>query len=302
MCAYVLGGEAVALPRAAATGTASGGHPRLWCRASCESLRAARAPTEAGVRASAPVVRGLSSRYNPVNYSDHGPRPITAVEFIQKGRSFNVLAADDVGRISLHLRNGSISATAQVKGGAAVRCALPFNTFCALCTDTGVVFYEGKDRRMLAQSCMQSQPIDDGLPGTRPPRLAPAHHSPAPTCIPTPDMCAPRDGCANQTTCFAETWLTAWRADARDICLLCELVVSARSRVAATRTRRGLGVMAMPAAWPCPQRLLPVAPTGCAHSAVRHAHLMEERATAQILTPSWSRTSLARWTKMATGK
>jgi hypothetical protein len=72
-------------------------------------------------------------------------------------------------RISLHLRNGSISATAYVKSGSAVRCAVTIGTFCALCTDTGIVFYEGKDRRLLSHYCMQSTPLDEGVPGTPPP-------------------------------------------------------------------------------------------------------------------------------------
>jgi len=109
--------------------------------------------------ATAPTVRGLSQRYNPVDYADNGTRPITALEFIQKGRSYNILVADDIGRISLHLRNGSISATAQTKGGVAVRCAVAFNNLCALCTDSGIIFYEGKDRRLLQQLCLESRPL-----------------------------------------------------------------------------------------------------------------------------------------------
>ena len=49
-----------------------------------------------------------------------------------------------------------------------MRCAVTFGTFCALCTDTGIVFYEGKDRRVLSQYCMQSTPLDEGVPGTPP--------------------------------------------------------------------------------------------------------------------------------------
>ena len=45
----------------------------------------------------APDDAGLTTRYNPVNYTNAGPRPITSVEFIQKGSSFNVLAVNDVG-------------------------------------------------------------------------------------------------------------------------------------------------------------------------------------------------------------
>ena len=69
-----------------------------------------------------------------------------------------------IGRISLHLRNGSISATALTKGASGVRCGVPFNTFIALCTDNGIAFYEGKDRRMLRESCMESHSLDEGLP------------------------------------------------------------------------------------------------------------------------------------------
>ena len=35
-------------------------------------------------------------RLHPVNYTANGSRPITTVEFVQKGRSYQVLAADDV--------------------------------------------------------------------------------------------------------------------------------------------------------------------------------------------------------------
>ena len=73
-------------------------------------------------------------------------------------------AADDAGRLSLHVRNGSMSASALIPGGAAVRCSLHFNTFSALCTDNGVYFYEGKDRRLLKQYCMVTQPLDEGMP------------------------------------------------------------------------------------------------------------------------------------------
>lgn len=45
-----------------------------------------------------------------------------------------------------------------------MRCGVPFNTFIALCTDNGIAFYEGKDRRMLRESCMESHSLDEGLP------------------------------------------------------------------------------------------------------------------------------------------
>ena len=120
------------------------------------------------VPSAAPAVRGVSTRMHAVDFARNGRRAITAVEFIQKGRTFTILAADEIGRISLHLRNGSISASAQTKNSTGVRCAVPFNTFCALCTDAGVLFYEGKDRRLLNQFCTQYPALDEGMPDADP--------------------------------------------------------------------------------------------------------------------------------------
>eukprot|EP00283_Hemiselmis_rufescens_P017372 CAMPEP_0173449808 /NCGR_PEP_ID=MMETSP1357-20121228/43454_1 /TAXON_ID=77926 /ORGANISM="Hemiselmis rufescens, Strain PCC563" /LENGTH=236 /DNA_ID=CAMNT_0014416423 /DNA_START=30 /DNA_END=736 /DNA_ORIENTATION=+ len=117
-------------------------------------------------------LKGLSKRHGAIALHGAPPRPIVAVDLAPRGRSYHLVVADADSRMSMHMRNGSIIASAQLPGAdgdGGPRCAVSQKTVCAFCTSQGMVFYETKERRLLSQTCSRIIHSDEGLPDYKPP-------------------------------------------------------------------------------------------------------------------------------------
>lgn len=64
--------------------------------------------------------------------SEDGRQPITAVDFVPKGRSFNLIVGDALGRFSMHNRNGTGTASARIETGGPITAFYGWGTVCAL--------------------------------------------------------------------------------------------------------------------------------------------------------------------------
>jgi hypothetical protein len=114
------------------------------------------------------AVRGISRRYHMVDMTQEGQKPITLIDFVPKGRNFNLLVADGIGRMSMHLKNGTLSSSVMLPGSGAPRCSSIFKTVAAICTGGGIALYEVKERKLLTATCTRHVPTDDSLPEWKP--------------------------------------------------------------------------------------------------------------------------------------
>ena len=114
------------------------------------------------------AVKGISRRYHMVDMTQEGQKPITLIDFVPKGRNFNLLVADGIGRMSMHLKNGTLSSSVMLPGSGAPRCSSIFKTVAAICTGGGIALYEVKERKLLTATCTRHIPADDSLPEWKP--------------------------------------------------------------------------------------------------------------------------------------
>ena len=117
-------------------------------------------------------IRGLSRRHHVLDFTQQGKLPISMVEFAVKGRSYNIVAVDSAGRLSTHMRNGTLTGSVMLPGKGAPKCLYMWKSVAAFCTDAGMAFYETKERRLLTSTCTRVIFGDEGLPEA-PPLLLP---------------------------------------------------------------------------------------------------------------------------------
>jgi len=83
---------------------------------------------------------------------------IAHVELLPKGRSFSILAADENGRVSVHLRNGSVVATDLLVGNNGDRelanAVAVSKTWAAIAHGDRISFYDGNSRKLTRVRCM----------------------------------------------------------------------------------------------------------------------------------------------------
>lgn len=104
-----------------------------------------------------------NSTHNVADFST-GPQPISFVDIVPRGRnSFNVLVGDASGRISQHLRNGSLVSSFDLPVSsqdrdetdvANPRCSVAWGNFAAVCGRRGLTLYNTKDRYVYPTRCM----------------------------------------------------------------------------------------------------------------------------------------------------
>jgi WD40 repeat protein len=120
--------------------------------------------TEAWYPTKMTTIRGVSHRFFQVHLNGSAPEAISGLDFATKGRQLNLVVGDVAGRVSLHLRNGSMTASFRTPGNGSIRCVVCFENFAALCTSEGLYFMETKERRMVTHGCQTSPLTDEALP------------------------------------------------------------------------------------------------------------------------------------------
>ena len=135
--------------------------------------------TEAWYPTQMNAIRGVSHRFFTVHINGSAAEEISALDFATKGRALNLVVGDSSGRVSMHLRNGTMTASFWTPDKGSIRCVVCFENFAALCTSEGLYFLETKERRMVATGCQTSPLTDEALPDwdAPPPRPPPPNAS-----------------------------------------------------------------------------------------------------------------------------
>ena len=90
---------------------------------------------------------GLGPHHFAVDLS--GAKSIASVAILPRGRrSYNLLVSDATGRLSVHLRNGSVIASHELEGRATVGAYAYTKTWAALSVDKGLVVLEPRSRTL----------------------------------------------------------------------------------------------------------------------------------------------------------
>jgi hypothetical protein len=95
------------------------------------------------------------------------PKPIKFVDYVQRGKiSYNTIVGDSEGRVSVHIRNGTLLSSFQIPGGIPPPdhrgCVLSTGSWTAVCAKSGLAFYSVQPRHLHPARCYS-------IPATPPP-------------------------------------------------------------------------------------------------------------------------------------
>lgn len=86
------------------------------------------------------------------------PKPIKFVDYVQRGKiSYNTIVGDSEGRVSVHIRNGTLLSSFHIPGGKPPPdhrgCVLSTGSWTAVCAKTGLAFYSVQPRHLHPARC-----------------------------------------------------------------------------------------------------------------------------------------------------